>query len=128
MLSFLKLKRVDYFWTIKTNQLPAFDESRGRGLKTWKIKKIERTGLEFWGYKFKSSELENSFVRKALPDWNFLPGLLRKRKIKKNRKNKSSIIFLRNLIKTFACSCRIVYVGLKNIFSRVPICINKFFQ
>ena len=30
---FLKLKRINYIWKIKTNQLPAFDKSRGRELK-----------------------------------------------------------------------------------------------
>ena len=75
---FLKLKRISYIWKIKTNQLPAIDESRGRELKTWKINKNQRTGLEYWGYKSKSSKLENSFVRKALQDWNSLPCLLRK--------------------------------------------------
>ena len=75
---FLKLKRVDYIWKIKANQLPAFDESRGHELKTWTINKNERTGLEYWGHKFKSSKLENSFVRKALEDWNSLLYLLRK--------------------------------------------------
>ena len=86
---FLKLKRINYIWKIKTNQLPAFDKSRGRELKTWTINKNERTGLEYWGYKFKSSKLENSFVRKALQDWNSLPCLLRKNENKKISKNKS---------------------------------------
>ena len=74
---FLKFKRINYFWKIETNQLPAFDESRGRELKTWKINKNERTGLAYWGYKFKSSKLENSFVRKAFLDWNSLRCLLK---------------------------------------------------
>ena len=91
---FLKLKRINYIWKNKTNQLPAFDKSRGRELKTWKINKNERTGLEYRGYKFKSSNLENSFVRKALQDWNCLPCLLRKNENEKNFKNKSLIIFL----------------------------------
>ena len=65
---FLILKRINYIWKIKTNQLPAFDKNRGSELKTWKINKNERTGLEYWGYEFKSSKLENSFVRKALLD------------------------------------------------------------
>ena len=65
---FLNLKRLNYFWKIKANQLPAFDENRGHKLKTWKINKNERTGLEYWGYKFKSSKLEKLFVRKALQD------------------------------------------------------------
>ena len=47
---FLKLKRINYIWKIKTNQLLAFDKSRGRELKTWKINKNERTGLKNWGY------------------------------------------------------------------------------
>ena len=81
---FSKLKRISYIWKIKTNQLPAFDKSRGRELKTWKINKNQRTGLEYWGYKFKSSKLENSFVRKALQDWSSLPCLLRKNENKKN--------------------------------------------
>ena len=105
---FLKLKRINYIWNIKTNQLPAFDESRGREHKTWKINKNQRSGLEYWGYKFKSSKLENSIVRKALQDWNSLPCLLIKNEIKKN---KSLIIFLRNIKETLACSYRIVYLG-----------------
>ena len=111
---FLKLKRINYIWKIKTNQLPAFDKSRGRELKTWKINKNERTGLEYWGYKFKSSKLENSFVRKALQDWNSkIQDLFseEKTKIKKNSKNKYLIIFLRNLKETLACSYRIVFLG-----------------
>ena len=43
---FLNIKRINYIWKIKTIQLPAFDESRGRELKTWKINKNERTCLE----------------------------------------------------------------------------------
>ena len=70
--------KANKFWTIKINQLPAFDENRGRELKIWKINKNERTGLEFWGYKFRSSKLENSFVRKTLQGWNSLPCLLKK--------------------------------------------------
>ena len=38
---FLKLKRINYIWKIKTNQLPAFDESMGRELKTRKINKMK---------------------------------------------------------------------------------------
>ena len=80
---FLKLKRINYIWKIKTNQLLALYKSRGRELKTWKINKNERNGLEYWGYKFKSSKLENSFVRKTSQDWNSLPCLLRKNENKK---------------------------------------------
>ena len=80
---FLKLIRINYISKIKTNQLPAFDKSMGCILKTWKFNKNERTGLEYWGYKFKSSKIENSFVRKALQDWNSLPCLLRKNEYKK---------------------------------------------
>ena len=61
---FLKLKRLNYIRKIKTNQLPAFDESRGRELKTWKIYKNERSGNKYWGYKLKSTKLAKSFVRK----------------------------------------------------------------
>ena len=43
---FSKLKRINYIWKIKTNQLTEFDESRGRELKTCKINQNERTGLE----------------------------------------------------------------------------------
>ena len=73
---FLKLKRIYYIWKIKTNQLPAFDKSRARELKTWKINKNEKTRLEYWGYKFKSSKLENS-----------LPCLLRNENKKKQKTN-----------------------------------------
>ena len=89
---FSKLKRINYIWKIKTNQLPPFDKSRGRELKTRKINKHERIGLEYWGYKFKSSKLENSFVRKALQDWNSLPCLLRKNE-KKTKKSKKQIFY-----------------------------------
>ena len=86
MNCFFKLTRINYFWMIKTNQLPAFDESRGSELKTWKINQNERSGLEFWGYKFKSSKIENLSVRKALQDWNSLPCLLRKNENNKIQK------------------------------------------
>ena len=84
----MNLKQIKYFWKIKTNQLQALDSSRK--LKTWKINKNQRTGLEFWGYKFKSSKLENSFVRKALQDMNSVRGLLRKNENEKSSKNKCS--------------------------------------
>ena len=90
---FLKLKRINYIWKIKTNQLPAFDESRSRKLKIWKINKNERTGLEYWGYKFKSLKLENSFVRKTLQDRNSLPCLLRKNENKNFKKQIFNHIF-----------------------------------
>ena len=32
---FLKLKRINYIWKIKTNPLPAFNKSRGCELNTW---------------------------------------------------------------------------------------------
>ena len=108
---FLKLKQINYIWKIKTNQLPAFDKSRGTEFKTWKINKKEKTGLEYWGYKFKSSKIENSYVRKVLQDWNSLPCLLRKNEYKKVSKNKSLILFLRNLKETLACSYPIVFLG-----------------
>ena len=38
---FLKLKRINYFWKIKTNQMPAFDGRRRRELKAWKINKMK---------------------------------------------------------------------------------------
>ena len=41
MHNFLKLKRINYIWKIKTNQLPAFDKAGAVNLKPGKLTKMK---------------------------------------------------------------------------------------